>query len=107
MAVPGGFAGSGDLIRMANLSDLRAEVDVAEADLSRVHMGQAAQVIPDAYPDKHYDAKLVKMYPMVNRAKGTLKIEVGITNADQYLLPDMSVRIQFMAALRRLAPVGS
>jgi multidrug efflux pump subunit AcrA (membrane-fusion protein) len=29
MAVPGGFAGSGDLIRMANLSDLRAEVDVS------------------------------------------------------------------------------
>jgi len=107
MAVPGGFAGSGDLIRMANLSDLRAEVDVAEADLSRVHMGQAAQVIPDAYPDKHYDAKLVKMYPMVNRAKGTLKIEVGITNADQYLLPDMSVRIQFMAGDRPAEPGGA
>ena len=36
IAVPGGFAGSGDLIRMANLDDLRAEVDVNEADLSRV-----------------------------------------------------------------------
>ena len=30
IAVPGGFAGSGDLIRMANLDDLRAEVDVNE-----------------------------------------------------------------------------
>ncbi|HXZ85028.1 MAG TPA: efflux RND transporter periplasmic adaptor subunit [Myxococcota bacterium] len=106
MAVPGGFAGSGDLIRMANLSDLRAEVDVAEADLARVHLGQPAQVVPDAYPDKRYDAKVVKMYPQVNRAKGTLKIEVGITNADQYLLPDMSVRIQFMAGDRPAEPGG-
>ena len=97
IAVPGGFSGSGDLIRMANLSDLRAEVDIAEADLARVHLGQRAQVTPDAYSDKHYDAKVVKLYPQVNRAKGTLKVEVGITNPDDFLLPDMSVRLQFLA----------
>jgi len=33
IAVPGGFAGSGDLIRLANLTDMRAQVDVNEADL--------------------------------------------------------------------------
>ena len=97
MAVPGGFAGSGDLIRMANLSDLRAEVDVAEADLNRVRLGQKAFVTPDAYPDKRYEAKVVKMYPQVNRSKGTLKIEVGIQDPDEYLLPDMSVRLSFLA----------
>jgi RND family efflux transporter MFP subunit len=97
MAVPGGFAGSGDLIRMANLSDLRAEVDVSEADLSRVRLGQPASVVPDAYSDRRYDAKVVKLYPQVNRSKGTLKVEVKILNADDSLLPDMSVRIQFLA----------
>jgi RND family efflux transporter MFP subunit len=97
MAVPGGFAGSGDLIRMANLSDLRAEVDIAEADLARVRLGQPAVVVPDAYADHRYDAKVVKLYPQVNRAKGTLKVEVAIQKPDQFLLPDMSVRIQFLA----------
>ncbi len=97
MAVPGGFAGSGDLIRMANLSNLRAEVDVSEADLSRVRLGQPAVVMPDAYSDRRYDAKVVKLYPQVNRAKGTLKVEVAIPNPDDLLLPDMSVRIQFLA----------
>jgi RND family efflux transporter MFP subunit len=96
MAVPGGFAGSGELIRMANLNELRAEVDVSEADLSRVHLGQSAQVVPDAYPDKRYAAKVVKLYPQVNRQKGTLKIEVQILEPDASLLPDMSVRIQFL-----------
>ncbi|HTO09891.1 MAG TPA: efflux RND transporter periplasmic adaptor subunit [Myxococcota bacterium] len=106
MAVPGGFAGSGDLIRMANLSDLRAEVDVAEADLNRVHLGQKAFVTPDAYPDKRYEAKVVKMYPQVNRSKGTLKIEVGIQNPDDYLLPDMSVRLNFLAGEQPAAENG-
>ena len=96
MAVPGGFAGSGELIRMANLSELRAEVDVSEADLARVRLGQRAQVVPDAFPDHRYTASVVKLYPQVNRQKGTLKVEVQIESPDEVLLPDMSVRIHFL-----------
>jgi RND family efflux transporter MFP subunit len=96
IAVPGGFAGSGDLIRLANLTDMRAEVDVNEADLNRVHLGQPAQVTPDAYPDAHYAAEVVKLYPQVDRQKGTLKIEVHILAPDAKLLPDMSARVTFL-----------
>ncbi len=96
MAVPGGFAGSGELIRLANLDELRAEVDVSEADLARVRLGGKAEVVPDAYPDRRYDARVVKLYSQVNRQKGTLKIEVSISNPDEALLPDMSVRIHFL-----------
>lgn len=97
IAVPGGFAGSGELIRMANLEELRAEIDVNEADLSRIAMGQPAEVVPDAYPDRRYAARVVKLYPQINRQKGTLKVEVGITKPDEWLRPDMSVRIVFLA----------
>ncbi len=100
IAVPGGFAGSGDLIRMANLDDLRAEVDVNESDLSRVHLQQPAEVVPDAFPDRRYTAKVVKLYPQVNRQKGTLKVEVGILEPDDHLRPDMSVRIHFLGEAR-------
>ena len=65
--------------------------DVHCLDLTRVKLGQSAEVIPDAYPDAKYAAKVVKLYPQVNRQKGTLKIEVQVTNADARLLPDMSV----------------
>jgi RND family efflux transporter MFP subunit len=96
IAVPGGFSGSGDLIRIANLSDMRAEVDVNESDLGRVRMGGAAEVTPDAYPDARYAARVVKLYPQVDRQKGTLKIEVKILEPDQRLLPDMSARVSFL-----------
>jgi RND family efflux transporter MFP subunit len=96
IAVPGGFAGSGDLVRLANLTDMRAEVDVNEADLNRVHLGQPAQVTPDAYPDVRYAAEVVKLYPQVDRQKGTLKIEVHILAPDAKLLPDMSARVTFL-----------
>jgi RND family efflux transporter MFP subunit len=96
IAVPGGFAGSGDLIRLANLNDMRAEVDVNEADLNRVHLGQPATVTPDAYPDARYAAEVVKLYPQVDRQKGTLKVEVHILQPDAQLLPDMSARVTFL-----------
>lgn len=104
MAVPGGFAGSGDLIRMANLEDMRAEVDVNEMDLAKVRLGQNAEVVPDAFPDRKYAAKVVKLYPQVNRQKGTLKVEVAIPEADEWLRPDTSVRIVF---LDDAAPAGA
>ncbi len=95
IAVPGGFAGSGELIRLANMDELRAEIDVNESDLSKIEIGQPAEVVPDAYTDRHYRASVVKLYPQINRQKGTLKVEVKILEPDEKLRPDMSVRITF------------
>jgi RND family efflux transporter MFP subunit len=96
IAVPGGFSGSGDLIRLANLEDLRGQVDVTESELSKVRMGQRAEVVPDAYPDRKYAAHVVKLYPQVDRQKGTLRVEVQIEQPDDVFWPDMSARITFL-----------
>jgi RND family efflux transporter MFP subunit len=96
IAVPGGFAGSGDLIRMANLDDLRGQVDVTESELSKVRLRQRAALVPDAYPDRRYRAHVVKLYPQVDRQKGTLRVEVQIEEPDDFLWPDMSARITFV-----------
>lgn len=97
IAVPGGFAGAGDLIRMADLTDLRAELDVNEVDLARVKLGQRAEVTPDSFPESHYAAEVVKLYPQVNRQKGTLKVEVRLLERDEKLRPDSSVRVAFLS----------
>ena len=44
-----------------------------------------------------YRAKVVKLYPQVNRQKGTLKVEVRVEKPDRLLVPDMSVRVTFFA----------
>ncbi len=103
IAVPGGFSGSGDLIRMANLQSLRGQVDVTEAELSKIHIGQRAEVVPDARPDRHYAAHVVKLYPQVDRQKGTLRVEVQIEQPDDQLWPDMSARITFFEPVQSAA----
>jgi len=97
IAVPGGFAGSGDLVRLANMDDVRAEVDVNESDLARIRIGQRAEVTPDALPDERFPAAVVKLDPQVDRQKGTLQIEVKLETPDPRLLPDMSARVSFLA----------
>ena len=57
---------------------------------------QAAEVVPDAYSDRRYRASVVKLYPQINRQKGTLKVEAKILEPDAKLRPDMSVRIHFL-----------
>lgn len=99
IAVPGGFSGSGDLLRLANLSELRAELDVNESDLPRVALGQAAEIVPDAFPDARYQGRVVKLAPQIDRQKGTREVEVLVVRPDERLLPDMSVRVVFFQNL--------
>jgi RND family efflux transporter MFP subunit len=103
IAVPGGFSGSGDLIRLANLAEMRAQLDVNESDLAKVSLGQDAEVSPDADSSRRYAARVVKLAPQINRQKGTLRVEVRILEPDAWLRPDMSARITFLEAA---APVA-
>jgi RND family efflux transporter MFP subunit len=92
-------AGVFDIAQLADTEDMRAEVDINESDISRIAMGTPASVIPDSYPDKSYDAKVVKIYPAADRQKGTVKVEVHLTNPDLTIIkPELSVKVTFLAA---------
>jgi RND family efflux transporter MFP subunit len=99
IAVPGGFSGSGDLLRLANLSVLHAQLDVNESDLPSVRLDQQAEVVPDAYPGVRYAARVVELAPQIDRQKGTREVEVVVLEPDDRLLPDMSVRVVFFRRL--------
>jgi membrane fusion protein (multidrug efflux system) len=53
-------------------------------------------VIPDAYNDRSYEARLDRFQPMVNRQRGVIEAHVRILNPDQYLLPEMNCRVEIL-----------
>src|SRR5206468_8927248 len=61
-------------LQLADTDDMRAEVDINEADIAKVGIGSPVVVALDSYPDKKFDAALVKVYPAADRQKGTVKI---------------------------------
>src|SRR5262249_27218611 len=93
IATPGGFSRSGDLIRMANLEDQRGQVDVTEAELAKIRIGQRAEGLPDAYPDRPYPPLVGKLYPQVARHNGARRLQAQLEGPDDHLWPDMSARI--------------
>src|SRR6266478_2242877 len=89
--------GSTDIAQLADTDDMRAEVDINEADIAKVGIGSPAAVALDSYPDKQFDAALVKVYPAADRQKGTVKIEVQISRPDlQIIKPEMSAKVSFL-----------
>jgi HlyD family secretion protein len=90
--------GSTDIVQLADTTDMRTEVDINETDIAKVTMGQAAAVIPDAYPDKSFAAFVAKIYPEADRQKGTVKVEVKLRDPDLRIIkPEMSAKVTFMA----------
>ncbi len=94
--------GATDIVQLADTGDMRAEVDINEADISKVAIGAAARVVPDAYPDRSFDATLVKIYPEADRQKGTVKVEVSIHHPDPSIIkPEMSAKVTFSSGSAR------
>jgi RND family efflux transporter MFP subunit len=93
--------GATDIAQLADTGDMRAEVDINEADISKIGLGSPANVIPDSYPDRTFAASVVKVYPAADRQKGTIKVEVHLDNPDlQVIKPEMSAKVSFLESPR-------
>lgn len=100
LVVPQSFGGtrgpSTALIAVADTKDLQVEIDVNEADLSKISLKQKCRVSPEAYPDKVYPGYVAEVAPEANRSKGTLQIKVQIQNPDRFLTPELSAKVDFL-----------
>lgn len=101
LVMPQSFGGtrgpSTALVAMADPTDLQVEIDINEADLSKVHMGQSCRVSPEAYPDHAYAGRVAEIAPEADRSKGTLQLKVQIENPDHFLTPELSAKVDFLA----------
>lgn len=87
-----------ELLSIANLSELQVEVDINEADFKKIRMNAAAKVFLDAYPETGYDGFIREIAPEADRQKATVQVKVAIKNADQFVRPEMSARVDFLLA---------
>ena len=100
LVTPQSFGGtrgpSTALISVGDLQDLQVEIDLNEADLSKVSLGQRCRVSPEAYLDRSYTGVVTEIAPEANRQKGTLQVKVQIRDPDRYLTPELSAKVDFL-----------
>src|SRR5882672_9003028 len=101
LVTPQSFGGtrgpSTALLAIADPKDLQVEIDLNEVDLAKVFRNQKCKVSPEAYPDKSYEGAVVEIAPEANRQKGTLQVKVQIKNPDEFLTPELSAKVDFLA----------
>jgi HlyD family secretion protein len=100
LVTPQSFGGSRGpstaVISLGDPQDLQVEIDMNEADLAKVHLGQRCKVSPEAYLDHSYEGTVAEIAPEASRQKGTLQIKVQIKAPDKYLTPELSAKVDFL-----------
>ncbi len=100
---PPGTGSAAHVFTFADLTDMEAEIDIAESSLSRIQTGQLAEIVADAIPDRKYQGRLTKILPVANRQKAIVPVRVRVLETDKRLLPDMSVKVTFLEKQEKAA----
>jgi cobalt-zinc-cadmium efflux system membrane fusion protein len=77
---------------IADPHDLRASLNVYEADLPYFQIGQEAEIHIDAMPGKSVKGKIVLVEPQVGKASRAARAYIDLPNSDGTLRPGMFVR---------------
>ena len=105
-----GFVGDrgakGYVVSIADLNDLRVELDVSQNDFAKVSLKQPCWIVTDAYPDKKYQGIVDLISPEANRQKATVLVRVKVLNPDELLKPDMNATVSFLSPKKLAATQG-
>ncbi len=103
---PNGAAATsrGSVATMVDWSSLEVQVELPETNLAAAVVGAAANIYLDAYPDRAYAGKVLRIWPTANRQKATVEVRVGFDKPDEFLRPEMGARVVFSP--KAAEPVG-
>jgi len=90
----GGFTRTG-ISTIVDMESLEIEVDVNESHIAKVHPGQPADAVLDAYPEWRIPATVRTVIPTADRQKATVKVRLTFNELDPRILPDMGVKVAF------------
>jgi RND family efflux transporter MFP subunit len=92
----GGFTRTG-IGTIVDMDSLEIQVDVNENFINRVQTEQPATAKLNAYPDWQIPAHVIAVIPTADRSKGTVTVRIALDQKDARILPEMGVRVSFLA----------
>lgn len=105
LSAGGGFTRTG-VGTIVDMDSLEVGVDVNEASIGEISPQMRAEAVLDAYPDWKIPARVIAIIPTADRGKATIKVRVGLDAKDARIVPDMGVRVTFLAGAAA-APAGA
>lgn len=88
------FSMSAPIFTVQQVVPVKLLVGISESEYTRVKRGDAVSLTVDAIPGKSFKGKVERLYPTIDAATHTFKVEVTVPNADKVLRPGMYARVK-------------
>jgi len=85
----------GSVATLVDLASLEVQIDLPETLLPQVSVDAPARIFLDAFPDRPYTGRILRIWPTANRQKATIELRVGFDAPDERLRPDLGARVVF------------
>ncbi len=90
------------LFRLSDFDPLLCNIAVPERDLTRVSPGQLARIEVEAYPDREFEGRVLRVSPVVDSATGTVRVTLEV-NRQERLSPGMFANVRLVTDVRENA----
>ncbi len=94
----------GYVVSLADLNDLRVELDINQNDFAKLSAKQRGTISVDAFPGRRYEGVIDEISPEANRQKATVQVKVKVLRPDEFLRPEMNASVAFLADERASTP---
>ncbi len=83
------------LFELVEMRILRVHVPVPQYYFNDVQLGTPVTMTFDAYPERHFSARVTMKVPMSNESARTFPVRIDLNNRDRLIAPGMSARVVF------------
>lgn len=95
------------LVTIADLTSMKVDAWVDEADIGRVRLGQDVDFQVDSYPNRVFQGKVVRIFPSpeIKDNVVTYDTEIRVDNHDLALKPGMTANVTIVLARKDQVPI--
>ncbi len=81
------------ILTIEQIQPVKVIINVTETDFTKVRLGMPVDVKLDVYGDELFAGKISRIYPTIDAATRTFKVEIDIPNNDSRVRPGMFARV--------------
>jgi RND family efflux transporter MFP subunit len=107
LAVPGMTLKDESVCTLYDPNSLRVRVDVPQADVSGLQMGQRVEIHSESRKGQPYQGEVLRVVQKADIQKVTLQVHVRVNDEDELLRPEMLVQARFFGTGDSSEPAGS